>query len=337
MATNKKIRSHLQGARTEVNDDNPLGLTSTLKSLAHQLGFCKVGIVPAARTERFADHFREWLDRGYHGGMQWLAARQAERCDLFQYFPEARSVVSVALNYYTPPQDSRPKLKISNYALGEDYHAVLKRGLFQMLALIREYYPEVKSRVCVDTSPVPDKLWARRAGLGWIGKNTNLITRELGSWLFLGELIIDIPLSYDKTEVNDYCGSCQACLDACPTQALVEPYVLDARKCISYLTIEHRGEIAPELSENFDGWIYGCDICQQVCPWNIKFQQESDHPAFQPRQGILDFLEFCELPLQETAFKKLFKGNPVKRTGAERMERNIRPALKALDENGGNK
>ncbi len=334
MVRHKKIQNHPHTGQTGLNDYDPQELTFALKALANRLGICKVGIAPAVRDEHFADRFREWLDRGYHGGMQWLAARQAERCDLLQYFPEARSVVSVALNYYTPPQDPRPKLKISNYALGEDYHAVLKRGLFQMLGLVREYYPEVKSRVCVDTSPVSDKLWARRAGLGWIGKNTNLITRELGSWLFLGELIIDIPLSYDETEMNDYCGSCQACLHACPTKALVEPYVLDARKCISYLTIEHRGDIAPELSANFDGWIYGCDICQQVCPWNIKFQQESDHPAFQPRQEILDFTGSYELPLKETLFKKLFRGNPVKRTGPERMERNIRSALKALDENG---
>ncbi len=317
--------------------DPAADLTTALKKLARELGFSHIGIVPAARDDSFPLQLADWLDQGYHASMEWMAKRQRERSDLFEYFPEAKTVMSVAINYFSPSADGETPFKISNYALGEDYHEVLKKRLFQLLALIREFDPEVKSRVCVDTSPVPDKLWAQRAGLGWIGKNTNLITREMGSWLFLGELIIDIPLRYDETEVNDYCGSCQACIDACPTQALVAPYLLDARKCISYLTIEHRGEVPESLADKFEGWIYGCDICQQVCPWNIKFHQASDDPAFQPRQGILDFLQSCELPLAEMSFKKLFKGNPLKRTGVQRMERNIRAVLKVLDANSGNR
>ncbi|NOZ07485.1 MAG: tRNA epoxyqueuosine(34) reductase QueG [FCB group bacterium] len=335
--TARKITQNTAEPQTITANDSAANLTIALKILARELGFSKIGIAPAGVDSGYAQHLQEWLDRSYHGSMQWLAARQAERSDLFQYFPEARSVISVAMNYYTPPDDPPPDLKISNYALGEDYHDVLKKRLFRLLSRIRKSVPEVKSRICVDTSPVPDKHWARQAGLGWIGKNTNLITRDYGSWLFLGELIVDIPLQYDEVFRHDYCGSCQACLEACPTNALTEPYVLDARKCISYLTIEHRGEIAPELSNKFDGWIYGCDICQQVCPWNLRFQQETTEPAFKPWSDKLNFLQSPEIPLDEVIFKKRFKGNPIKRTGASRMERNIKTALKALEEKRGTK
>ncbi len=235
-----------------------------------------------------------------------MEKRKNERGDIHDYFSNAKSVVSVGLNYYTghDQNDISSDFKFSNYAWGDDYHDVLKSKLFTLLGWLKYEVNDVKGLVCVDTSPVMDKVWAQNAGLGWQGKHTNLITRDHGSWLFLGELILDIELEPDEPFTEDLCGSCTACIDACPTQALGE-YEIYSEKCISYLTIEHRGDF-PEEQNELHGWIYGCDICQEVCPWNEKLEKE-DWRA-----------------LDEEGFRKLFKGSAVKRTKFSGLSRNIK-------------
>ena len=261
--------------------------------------------------------------QGHHATMEWIIKRKNERGDIQTYFPEAKSVISIGLNYFVGKDQSNihSDYKLSNYAWGDDYHDVIKKRLFQLLGWIKETHHDVKGVVCTDTSPVMDKVWAQRAGLGWLGKHTNLITRDHGSWLFLGELILDIKLDYDAPFNDDLCGSCTACIDACPTQALDE-YQIDAGKCISYLTIEHRGKL-PENQNDLQGWIYGCDICQDVCPWNEKFSETSNIPEFQPRQEISNWTNEDWQNLDEEQFRKLFKGSAVKRTKYVGLKRNI--------------
>nr|WP_243663624.1 tRNA epoxyqueuosine(34) reductase QueG [Rhodothermus marinus] len=237
-------------------------------------------------------------------------------------------MISVLHNYYQPvAHDPSPETgKISRYAWGDDYHEVLKEKLYQLFAWLEAQVGEVHGRAFVDSAPVMDKAWARRSGLGWIGKNTNLINRRMGSFFFIGELIVDVPLPPDGP-IPDYCGTCTRCIDACPTGALVQPYVLDARRCISYLTIEHRGDdIPPELQEKMGNWIFGCDICQDVCPWN-KFKYATSEPRFMPRPGLPDtpLERWEELDLE--AFRQKFRKNAVKRTKFKGFKRNVRIAL----------
>jgi epoxyqueuosine reductase len=282
-----------------------------------------VGIAKAEPTPKEKTDLESWLMQGNHATMEWIVKRKKERGDIQTYFPEAKSVISIGLNYYVGKDQSNihSDYKLSNYAWGDDYHDVIKKRLFQLLGWIKETHQDVKGVVCTDTSPVMDKVWAQRAGLGWLGKHTNLITRDHGSWLFLGELILDIELDYDAPFNDDLCGSCTACIDACPTQALDE-YQIDAGKCISYLTIEHRGKL-PENQNDLQGWIYGCDICQEVCPWNEKFSETSVLPEFQPRQEILNWTNEDWQNLDEEQFRKLFKGSAVKRTKYVGLKRNI--------------
>ena len=211
--------------------------------------------------------------------------------------------------------------KFSNYAWGEDYHDLLKKKLYQLLAWIKNHHPYVKGLVCVDTAPVMEKVWARRAGLGWIGKHTNLITPDHGSWFFLGEIILDIDLSPDSLFSEDLCGTCTACLESCPTNALTE-YRIEAEKCISYKTIEHRGDFS-EKEENLHGWIYGCDICQDVCPWNKKFSKETDLKEFLPKDEIVNWSNKDWENITDESFKRIFKGSSVKRTKFIGLKRNI--------------
>ena len=235
--------------------------------MALELGFHKVGIVPAEALAAESRALSGWLTRGFHGGMGWMERDPEKRTDPGLILPGAKSVVALALNYYTPNQH-KPDThygKISRYAWGDDYHDVVKEKLDRLLQSIRNEEPSANGKVCVDTAPIMDKAWAARAGLGWIGKSSNLITKEHGSWVFLGEIVLDIELDYDTDIETDHCGSCTACLDACPTNAITEPYVVDSRKCISYGTIELRDESLPEeMAKNLNGWIYGCDICQDV-------------------------------------------------------------------------
>jgi len=299
-------------------------LSENIREKAKDLGFQKVGITSAVSTPQEKANLETWLNRGHHGTMAWMEKRKNERGDIHDYFSNAKSVVSVGLNYYTghDQNDISSDFKFSNYAWGDDYHDVLKSKLFTLLGWLKYEVNDVKGLVCVDTSPVMDKVWAQNAGLGWQGKHTNLITRDHGSWLFLGELILDIELEPDEPFTEDLCGSCTACIDACPTQALGE-YEIYSEKCISYLTIEHRGDF-PEEQNELHGWIYGCDICQEVCPWNEKFGQKTNEDPFQPKQEILDWKKEDWGALDEEGFRKLFKGSAVKRTKFLGLSRNIK-------------
>lgn len=298
-------------------------LSDRIKKKAISLGLQKVGIAKAEPTPEAKENLEAWLSKGSHATMAWIDKRKGERGNIHNYFPEAKSVISVGMNYFTGfnQTDLSSDYHISNYAWGDDYHLILKSKLYQLLVWINEEVRGFKGVVCVDTAPVMDKVWAQRAGLGWQGKHTNLITRDYGSWLFLGELILDIELDYDSPFKEDLCGTCTACIDACPTQALAD-YRMDANKCLSYLTIEHRGKL-PEPGVELDGWIYGCDICQTVCPWNEKFSQKTNEPGFQPREEILEWKNEDWESLHEEEFRKLFKGSPVKRTKFLGLKRNI--------------
>ena len=297
--------------------------SKSIKKKAEELGFQKVGIARAENTPQEKSDLDSWLMQGNHASMAWMMNRKDERGNIHKYFPEARSVIAVGMNYYTgnDQEDLRSDYKFSNYAWGDDYHTVLKKQLYQLLNWIKENNSKVKGVVCVDTSPVMDKVWAQRGGLGWIGKHTNLISRDLGSWLFLGELILDLDLDYDAPFEEDLCGTCLACIESCPTQALDE-YKIDAGKCISYLTIEHRGEL-PESQSDLHGWIYGCDVCQEVCPWNEKFAIETKTGEFQPRKEIVEFISEDWDSLDEDSFKRIFKDSAVKRTKYVGLKRNI--------------
>ena len=297
--------------------------SKSIKKKAEELGFQKVGIARAEKTPKEKSDLDSWLMQGNHASMAWMMNRKDERGNIHKYFPEVRSVIAVGMNYYTgnDQEDLRSDYKFSNYAWGDDYHTVLKKQLYQLLKWIKENNSKVKGVVCVDTSPVMDKVWAQRGGLGWIGKHTNLISRDLGSWLFLGELILDLDLDYDAPFEEDLCGTCLACIESCPTQALDE-YKIDAGKCISYLTIEHRGEL-PESQSDLHGWIYGCDVCQEVCPWNEKFAIETKTGEFQPRKEIVEFISEDWDSLDEDSFKRIFKDSAVKRTKYVGLKRNI--------------
>jgi len=302
-------------------------LSESIKSKAKGLGFQKVGIAKAEPAPDAKRNLDQWLNVGNHATMQWIAKRKDERGDIHTYFPEAKSVISVGMNYFVgkDQSDITTDFKFSNYAWGDDYHDLMKKKLFHLLTWLKEENPGMKGIVCVDTSPVMDKVWAQKAGLGWQGKHTNLISKDYGSWLFLGELLLDIELDYDPRFNEDLCGSCTACIDACPTHALGE-YTMDSRKCISYQSIEHRGDFSD--IENLYGWIYGCDICQEVCPWNQKFSQVSTESSFQPRKEFLEWSNEDWTKMDEDGFRKLFEGSAAKRTKFSGLNRNINQNIK---------
>jgi epoxyqueuosine reductase len=297
--------------------------TNNIKQIGLDLGFDKIGITSATQPSK-SRNLEQWLKNGFSGKMKWMAEHKDKRKNIFELFPGAKSVICVAHNYFSPFHHSGKKEngKISRYACGEDYHRLMKRKLKTYLNRIKELDPEINGRLCVDTAPIMEKLWAEQAGLGWQGKNTNLITRELGSWVFLGEIIVDKALNYD-VPVEDYCGSCRACLDGCPTEALITPYVLDATKCISYLTIEFWDEPIPENHQNkMDNWVFGCDICQDVCPWN-KFSKDSKEKRYWPGENTMEFDLTGLEKLGERAYKNKFKKSPVTRPGWKNFKRNI--------------
>lgn len=297
-------------------------LTEQIKSKALELGFSKVGIAKAEMLNAESEHLREWLNKGYHASMQWMEKNIEKRIDPGNIVQNAQSVISVAINYYTSEQHRKEAEtgKISRYAWGDDYHIHVTKRIETLAQCIKQLAPYSENRYYVDTGPMMDKVWASRAGLGWQGKHTNLITKEFGSWVFLGEIISTEKLDYDSP-IEDFCGSCTACIDACPTDAIQEPYIVDSNSCISYLTIEHRGEVAESLGEKFDQWIYGCDICQDVCPWN-KFQQPTEYKEFEPRiENVNPSLQELKNISQEE-FSKRFKNSPIKRTKREGIIRN---------------
>lgn len=300
--------------------------TSAIKERAFSEGFNKVGIVRAEPLAEEAPRLKEWLARGYHGEMSWMARDVEKRLDPRELFPEARSIVVVALNYYTPDQhqENSSTGKVSRYAWGDDYHDVLKTKLEALLAWIREQEPAAAGKVCVDIQPTLDKAWAVRAGLGWLGKHTNVITQEHGSWVFIGELLLNLDLEPDEARVEDHCGTCMLCIDACPTQAITEPYVVDSNKCISYATIELRTPELPEtIQQGLSGWLYGCDICQDVCPWN-RFQETTNEVRFTAREGNVnaELNEIMELTPETYAAR--FRGSAMKRAKLAGLQRNAR-------------
>ena len=304
-------------------------LTRRIKEQALAIGFDKVGIVPATALSREGVLLREWLARCYHADMKWMERDPEQRADPRLLFPEARTVIVVVHNYYTPEQhqDGPDTGKVSRYAWGDDYHDIVGEKLKLLLEWIRSHVPEAKGKVCVDIQPLMDKAWAARAGLGWIGKHTNLITPEFGSWVFIGELLLNLELEYDNTPVEDHCGTCTLCIEACPTNAISEPYVLDSRQCISYVTIESRATEVPEpLAQELSGWFYGCDICQDVCPWN-RFATATDETRFAARAGnvSVSLQEITELNPQ--SYAERYRGSAMKRAKLSNMQRNARALL----------
>lgn len=293
-----------------------------------RLGFDACGISRAEKLDEEAYRLEEWLNQGRHASMKWMENHFDKRTDPRLLVDGAKTVISVLHNYFQGDDgvEADPDAgRISRYAWGNDYHEILKEKLFLLFEWLRVEVGEVGGRAFVDSAPVMDKVWAQKSGLGWIGKSTMLLNRSIGSYFFIGELIIDLELPPDGP-IPDYCGSCTRCIDACPTDALT-PYQIDAGRCISYLTIENRdAEFPEELSSEIGNWIFGCDICQDVCPWN-KFSRQTTEPAFLPRSGIrnTELREWAELDLE--SFRQRFRKNPVKRTKYDGFQRNVRVAL----------
>ena len=302
-------------------------LTQKIKEKGLDLGFQKIGVVRAEPLIQEGERLREWLTRDFHGEMEWLTREPEKRIDPRLIFPEAKTMIVVAMNYFTAHEHEESAGKISRYAWGDDYHDVLKEKLRELLAWIETEIPDAKGKVCVDTAPVMEKAWAVRAGLGWIGKHSNLITKDHGSWVFIGEILLNLELDFDAEVITNHCGSCTACLDACPTNAIVEPYVVDSRMCISYATIELRDEILPEnIAENLNGWLYGCDICQDVCPWN-RFERPTEEARFEPRKGETSISSDKILEFTPEEYAARFRKSAMKRTKLSGLKRNAR-ALK---------
>lgn len=318
--------SDLDGQEGREHESHVRELTQRIKELALRAGFEKVGIVPAATLDAESHRLLTWIERGYHGTMRWMARDPEMRVDPRRLFPAARSVVVLTKNYYTPAEhtDDPATGKVSRYAWGDDYHEVVGAKLRSLLAAIKEEAPETEGKVCVDIQPMMDKAWAARAGLGWIGKHTNLITTDYGSWVFIGELLLNLDLDYDNEVVADHCGTCTLCIDACPTGAITEPYVVDSNKCISYATIELRDNELPEqVANNLEGWFYGCDICQDVCPWN-RFEQTTDEPRFQPREGNVNVALSDIAEMSQEDYIRRFRGSAMKRAKLSGLQRNAR-------------
>ncbi len=317
---------------------DPAGVSAQIKTHSRDLGFHQTGIVRAENLSNEQQRLKKWLARGFHGEMNWMARNPEQRTDPRKLFPEARSVVVVALNYYTPAQhaDNSASGKVSRYAWGDDYHEIVGDKLRDLLSWIKEQWPEANGKVCVDIQPMMDKAWAARAGLGWMGKHTNLITHEYGSWVFIGELLLNLELEYADEEVADQCGSCTLCIDACPTAAIVEPYVVDSRLCISHATIESRApEIDKEVATKLEGWLYGCDICQDVCPWN-QMTPATNESRFAPREGNVDAALAEILALTPDTYAKRFHRSAMKRAKLSGLQRNARALNRSDNSLSGN-
>lgn len=300
---------------------NKAELSRHIKEKAKEIGFISCGISKAGFLEEEAPILEKWLNQNYHGKMGYMANHFDKRLDPTKLVDGAKSVISVLLNYFPEKDlfDDQP-LKISKYAYGEDYHLVLKSKLAELLSEIQDQVSQdISARVFTDSAPVLDKAWAAKSGLGWIGKNANLLSKQVGSFFFIGEIILDVDLDYDAP-IADHCGTCTKCIDACPTEAIVAPYVVDGSKCISYLTIELKDEIIPnQFKDKMDGWFFGCDVCQDVCPWN-RFSTPHQHDEFSPKEG---FSEIEWIELTQEIFNKFFKKSAVKRTKYNGLKRNI--------------
>ncbi|WP_227740367.1 tRNA epoxyqueuosine(34) reductase QueG [Salegentibacter sp. BLCTC] len=295
--------------------------TSLIKEEAKRLGFLSCGISKAEFLEKEAPRLEEFLNENRHGEMRWMENNFDKRLDPTKLVEGSKSVISLLLNYYPEEKQKEGSYKISKYAYGRDYHFVIKDKLKQLLQFMRDEIGEVDGRAFVDSAPVMDKVWAAKSGLGWIGKHSNLLSKQTGSFYFIAELIVDLELEYD-TPVTDHCGSCTACIDACPTDAIVAPYKVDGSKCISYFTIELKDELPNSYKNHFEDWMFGCDICQDVCPWN-RFSKPHNEPLFNPHPQLLEKDKKGWEELTKETFNEIFRKSAVKRTKFEGLKRNI--------------
>ncbi len=288
---------------------------------AKQIGFDLVGFAEAELLKKESERLEQWVNENYQAEMNYMERNYDKRKDVTKILQGAKSVISLGLNYYTPHSYSNQETfgKISRYAWGKDYHLIIWAMLNELEEELKNIDHNFKSFSYVDTGPVMDKAWAVRAGIGWLGKHTNVINREIGSWFFIANIITNYKFDY-SVQIPDFCGSCSACIDACPTDAIVDEYVVDSNKCISYLTIENKNAIHEEFKNNFDGWLFGCDICQDVCPWNQKFAIESLVNEFHPQKKELVLNEVLEM--KEEEFRAQFKHSPVKRAKLSGIKRN---------------
>ncbi|MCH7784872.1 MAG: tRNA epoxyqueuosine(34) reductase QueG [Bacteroidetes bacterium] len=295
--------------------------TSLIKTEAKRLGFLSCGISKAEFLEEEAPRLEKWLANEMQGKMSYMENHFDKRLDPTILVPDSKSVISLIFNYYPEKTQIKDTYKISKYAYGIDYHIVIKNKLKLFLEFIQQEIGEVHGRVFVDSAPVLDKVWAAKSGLGWIGKHSNLLTKQFGSFYFIAEIIIDLELEYDFP-VTDHCGTCTACIDACPTEAIVDPYKVDGSKCISYFTIELKNEIPANVQGQFDDWMFGCDICQDVCPWN-RYSKSHNEPLFNPKPELLSMSKKDWDEITEDVFKKVFYKSAVKRTKFSGLKRNI--------------
>lgn len=297
----------------------------TVTKIAKDLGFDLVGFAEAKELKSETKRLSEWLNAGYQAGMDYMNRNIDKRKDVKKILSSAKSVISLGMNYFSPEKYSHDenKGKVSRYAWGKDYHLVIWEKLDRIIELLKVEEPQFKAVSYVDTGPVMDKVWAVRGGLGWLGKHTNVINREFGSWFFIANIISNWEFDY-STQIEDLCGSCTACINACPTDAITKEYILDSNKCISYLTIENKDAIPQNFKDKFESWIFGCDICQDVCPWNIKFAKRTKHHEFYPvdNKKELDLDEVLNMTSNE--FNQRFKESPVKRAKLSGLKRNAR-------------
>jgi epoxyqueuosine reductase len=301
--------------------NNKSTYSQLIKAESKRLGFLSCGISKAGFLEEEAPRLENWLNQNHHGEMKYMENHFDKRLNPTLLVDDAKSVISLLLNYYPSEIQNPDSYKISKYAYGQDYHFVIKEKLYELLQTIQTEIGEVSGRAFVDSAPVLDKAWAAKSGLGWIGKNSNLLTQQVGSFYFIAELIVDLDLEYDYA-TTDHCGTCTACIDACPTEAIVSPYVVDGSKCISYFTIELKENIPNEMKGKMDDWIFGCDVCQDVCPWN-KFSKPHSEPLFSPYPELLSYTKKDWEEITEETFAKVFPNSPLKRTKLDGLKRNI--------------
>lgn len=295
--------------------------TNLIKTEAKRLGFLSCGISKAQFLEAEAPRLENYLNKNMHGQMQYMENHFDKRLDPTKLVEGSKSVISLLLNYFPQETQNQNSFKLSKYAYGTDYHFIIKDKLKVLLNFIQTEIGDVNGRAFVDSAPVLDKAWAAKSGLGWVGKHSNLLTQQVGSFYFIAELIVDLELEYDTITTN-HCGTCTKCIDACPTQAITEPYVVDGSKCISYFTIELKENIPTEFKGKFEDWMFGCDICQDVCPWN-RFSKPHNEPLFNPHPELLSMTKKDWHEITEDVFKKIFKDSAVKRTKFSGLKRNI--------------
>ncbi len=298
--------------------------TATIRQLTSALGFDYCGIAKAVQLDADARRLESWLNKGYQGSMQYMENHFDLRINPARLVPGAKSVITLLLNYYPVISQEPGKPKIAKYAYGKDYHEVIKSKLHELIKLVKINIGDINGRGFVDSAPVLERSWAQKSGLGWIGKNGNLINKQGGSFFFIATLITDLELEYDNPAAKDYCGTCSRCVDACPTDAILPDKIIDGSRCISYFTIELKDQLVPNnMKEKFSNWMFGCDICQDVCPWN-RFSRPASEPAFTPLREILHFSLQDWEDLTEESFKKIFRHSPLKRSKFSGIKRNLK-------------